>query len=303
MATSNTNASFTPTRVYIAGLSHSGSTILGIALGSTEGAVSVGEVDATIRRLDQPQHSCTCGAAATDCLVWAPVFANEQLRTTREFGAGYQALYDSLAADLKPRLIVDTSKDPAALDALAALQHSSAAGAPGARLKVVFLLKDPRSYFVSHYRQWLSASRSAANSPDAARRLRHKSRRARTFAGELLIASLNWWWGNRRILHKLRAGGHDYIVLSYEEMVLNSARAEARLSEFLGLSIRLQDYTVRPEQQHILRGNHLRHDSERSSRLRYDYRWFHDPWVRRLGFIFAPILRWGAKNHLLGDTE
>ncbi len=290
MATSNTNASFAPIHVYIAGLGHSGSTILGIALGSTEGAVSVGEVDATIRRLDQPQHSCTCGATATDCPVWAPVFANEQLRTTREFAAGYQALYHSLAASLKPRLIVDTSKDPAA-------------SAPAARLKVLFLLKDPRSYFVSHYRKWLAARRRAADGPDTARRLRHKSRRARTFAGELLIASLNWWWGNRRILHKLRAGGHDYIVLSYEEMVLNSARAEARLSEFLGLTIRLQDYTVRPEQQHILRGNRLRHDPERSSRLRYDYRWFHDPWVRRLGFIFAPILRWGAKNHLLGDTE
>ncbi|TVR35881.1 MAG: hypothetical protein EA404_00315 [Spirochaetaceae bacterium] len=100
-------------------------------------------------------------------------------------------------------------------------------------------------------------------------------------------------------LRALRAGGFSYIVLSYEELVLETVRAGARLADYLGAPVDLDSFGNNPGQLHILRGNALRHDPDRSSRLTYDCRWFYDPWVRRLGFAFRPLLRWGVRRGLL----
>lgn len=301
------------THVYIASLSHSGSTILGIALGAVPGGVCTGELDATIRRIEGVQHLCTCGAQATDCAVWGPVFSQvgeitkAPDRSTR-YAAGYRALYRSIqdrpytdsgrstsdfASDgtASHQLLVDTSKDPIALKAIPS--------EPGVELKVIFLVKDPRSYFVSHYRKWLASRRSAGSNRPKRGEKRRDKRRAPTFLVELAVAIVNWWWGNRRFLRMLRWGGYDYSVVSYEELVLDTARVEARLSEFLHTEVNLGKILHRPEQRHILRGNALRHSPGLSAQLRYDFRWFYDPWVRRLGFVFLPLLTWGVRNGLL----
>lgn len=300
----------TLTHIYIASLGHSGSTILGIALGAVPGGVSIGELDATVRRIESPQHRCTCGAEATECAVWGRVFRrNREIAAApgrpERYAEGYRALYRALreqpsavsgnSADDVPRgttgrqlFLVDTSKDP---DALKAIPSE-----PGVTLKVVFLVKDPRSYFVSHYRKWLSSRDTNRRRRDAGR---DKKRRAPFLLLELIVAIVNWWWGNRRLLRLLRQGGYEYLPVNYEEMVLDSKAVEHRLSEFLEADVRLRDIPNRPEQRHILRGNALRHNPSLSSSLRYDFRWFYDPWVRRLAFAFAPLLRWGVRNGLL----
>jgi hypothetical protein len=275
------------THVYIASLGHSGSTILTIALGSAPGGISLGEVESTIRQIDREQHTCTCGADAETCPVWGPVFGEAELRASKDLSRGYATLHAGLLQRDDVHLAVDSSKHLRALESIEQSDRIT--------VKVIFLVKDPRSYFVSHYRKWISSAGA-----DAAAR---GKRRARTFPAELAVALGSWWYGNRKILRTLRTGGYDYIVLSYEDMVLDTERAEQRVSEFLGVPVSLSDYTVREEQQHILRGNALRHDPTRSSSLRYDYRWFYDPWVRRLGLPFRFLLRWGAGNGLLGGGE
>lgn len=272
------------THAYIASLGHSGSTILTIALGAAPGGISLGEVESTIRQIDREQHTCTCGATAESCPVWAPVFSDAGLRASGDLSTGYGLVHMGLLARPDVNLVVDSSKHLRALESIRQSEEIT--------VKVVFLVKDPRSYFVSHYRKWISSSGT-----DAAAR---GKRRARSFPAELAVAIGSWWYGNRKILRTLRAGGYDYIVLSYEDMVLDTERTEQRLSDFLDTPISLTDYTIKPEQQHILRGNALRHDPSRSSHLRYDYRWFHDPWVRRLGFFFRLLLHWGEKRGLLG---
>lgn len=291
---------FEMTHIYIASLGHSGSTILGIALGAVAQGVSIGELDATVRRVDDPQHDCTCGATAGGCPVWGPVFAawenaggripgsDDADPMAERYAWGYRRLYESLRDSGSGHIMVDTSKDPKALRSVPA--------DPGVTLKVVFLVKDPRSYFVSHYRKWLGA-RGANRTRIQGRR--DRKRRAPFFALELGVAALNWWWGNRRLLGILRRGGYDYLVISYEELVLDTPSVEERLSAFLRVPVSLHEIPPRPEQRHILRGNALRHSEKRSSGLRYDYRWFYDPWVRRLRFLFPPLIKWGQRRGLL----
>lgn len=273
------------THVFVMSLGHSGSTILTIALGAAPGGISLGEVESTIRKIERDQHKCTCGIDAVDCPVWGPIFSDEHVRKTGDLSSGYATLHTGLLKRDDVHLVVDSSKH---LRALTSIRQSDEVA-----VKVVFLVKDPRSYFVSHYQKWL-ASRGARSTAGG-------KRGTRTRLGVIIEAIGSWWYGNRKILRTLRAGGYDYMVLSYEDMVLDTERTEQRLSDFLGIPVSLTDYTIKQEQQHILRGNALRHDPSRSSRLRYDYRWFYDPWVRRLGFFFSLLVRWGRKHGLLGE--
>lgn len=270
--------------IYIASLGHSGSTILTIALGSASGGISLGEVESTIRQMNREQHRCTCDFTAEQCPIWGSLFADSNLRETRDLTDGYTRLHNGAKEMTNVQFIVDSSKHLRALTSIPSTE--------GVETKVVFLVKDPRNYFVSHVKKWRSSKDSTHRKPE--------KRRARSFPAELAVAIGSWWYGNRKILRTLRSGGYDYVVLSYEDMVLDTERTEQRLSDFLGTPVSLTDYTIKPEQQHILRGNALRHDPSRSSRLRYDYRWFYDPWVRRLGFFFRLLLRWGEKRGLLG---
>ncbi|TVR35880.1 MAG: hypothetical protein EA404_00300, partial [Spirochaetaceae bacterium] len=207
--------------------------------------------------------------------------ADAELRQSGDLAHGYRLLYGAARETGDVHLLVDSSKRLRAL-----LQRPPDTEVEA---RVVFLVKDPRGYFVSHYRKWL---RSRNNG-------RLKFRLGLAFLTELAVALVSWWYGNRKILRALRTGGFSYIVLSYEELVLETARAGARLADYLGTPVDLDSFGNNPGQLHILRGNALRHDPDRSSRLTYDYRWFYDPWVRRLGFAFRPLLRWGARRGLL----
>jgi len=272
------------THVYVASIGHSGSTILNIALGAVEGGVSVGEVEATIRRMDLPQRTCTCGASAEDCPVWKPLFSNGDLRASKGLERGYSLLYESVAAQPGLQILVDSSKRLRALDTIQKLEQAD--------LRVIFLVRDPRGYLVSHCRKFVQLRGKAGRSAGGLRMLK-----------EAATAVLNWWYGNRKILRTVRRLGVSYMVVSYERMVLNPAPVEQELSAFLGVPVSLSSFGSGPLSQHILRGNALRHDPERSSRLMYDYRWFYDPWVRRCGPLLNPVLAWGVRNGLLGERQ
>lgn len=271
--------------VYVFSLGHSGSTILNIALASVPGALSVGEAEVTIRRMHDRQHACTCGAAAAECPLWGALFADEELRRGPEVERGYRLLYDAARATGDVSLLVDSSKH------LRALQRRPTD--TNVEAKVVFLVKDPRSYFVSHYRKWM---RTTAATLGPVRRFLSR-------IVEIGVALGSWWHGNRKILRVLRAGGFSFIALAYEDLVLDTEQAATRLSDFLDVPVDLTRIGQDRERLHILRGNALRHDPQRSSRLIYDYRWFYDPSVRRLGFVFGPLLRWGIRRGLLPKSR
>ena len=273
------------THLYVFSLGHSGSTILNIALASLPGALSIGEAEATIRRMDGKQHTCTCGVSAPACPVWGPLFSDPELIQNPDLTRGYRALYGAARTTGNVSLLVDSSKH------LRALQRRPAD--TGVDARVIFLVKDPRGYFVSHYRKWQRTRDSG----------QVRFRLGLAFLTEIAVALAGWWYGNRKILRALRAGADPFIVLSYEDLVLDTDRTAARLGDFLGLPVTFDTFGRNPEQLHILRGNSLRHDPERSSRLVYDYRWFTDPWVHRLGFAFRPLLRWAMRRGLLSTGK
>ena len=153
--------------VYIAASSFSGSTLLGLLLGSQPQAMYAGEVNNYLRRTrrqEQGHAFCSCGAGREHCPFWSLVrsqYPSEpdlnpapglSWRNVRLFGRALLALpgrerhptaYGSLleaihgvASAERPDLlyVVDSSKSIAGLDALAR--------SPGVELYVIHLVRD-----------------------------------------------------------------------------------------------------------------------------------------------------------------
>ncbi len=155
-----------PVRVlYIAGLAHSGSTLLSRVLGEVEGLFAAGEVYALSERISNGD-SCGCGTALGECPFWETVLrsafpegdALPRLRTERRWIQGrtlaslafgrdrerlqaYRGdlarLYRAIAEVSGSRVIVDSSKSPTFAYILDSM--------PGIDLCGVHVVRDPRA--------------------------------------------------------------------------------------------------------------------------------------------------------------
>ena len=150
--------------LYIAGVSHCGSTFLGSLLGQAEGVFFAGELAHTARALERDQV-CGCGRPLRECPVWSPVFervdtdelrlehSDERARAVlrhalADHGVGarserldrsmqaFATTSKLLAESTGARIIVDSSKSPA----YGRLLHD----APGIELYVLHVVRDPR---------------------------------------------------------------------------------------------------------------------------------------------------------------
>ena len=147
--------------LYIAGLPHSGTTLLARILGEVEGFFAAGEVYALSERIEQGDL-CGCGAPLGDCPFWSSVLRHgadpKRVRTERrwiqgrtlpalmlgrdrrrlqDFRKALAGLYEAIAAESGARVIVDSSKSPTF--------SYIAERAPGVDLYVVHLVRDPRA--------------------------------------------------------------------------------------------------------------------------------------------------------------
>lgn len=137
--------------VFIAGSSHSGSTMLGLILGAAPGVVYCGEINQYRRAAwrDRPV-ACTCGSEYGACPLWSRVYDDlphgrdlnpapgfsitnlrlllsilvsgerkRAVRRTTQYGAVIEAIHRHAASESgRPIWIVDSSKSLNALDAL-----------------------------------------------------------------------------------------------------------------------------------------------------------------------------------------
>ena len=151
--------------LYIAGLPHSGTTLLARILGEVAGFFPAGEVYALSERIENGDR-CGCSAPLADCPFWGAVLSSAfpdgdalpRLRTPRRWIRGrvlpalalgrdrkrlsdyrkaLARLYEAISAQSGCRVIVDSSKSPT----FAYIVD----GVTGIQLHAVHLVRDPRA--------------------------------------------------------------------------------------------------------------------------------------------------------------
>ncbi|MEE8550243.1 MAG: hypothetical protein V3T08_03210 [Gemmatimonadota bacterium] len=283
--------------VYIAGCSFSGSTLLGLLLGSQDRAVYAGELKQFWRppKRHVPGHFiCTCGRSYESCAFWARVcdlrdsstdpnpppdlhwrnllFFGRLLTplplgrpTPTAYGALVKMIHWRTAADGRAvEYLVDSSKSIAALDELAR--------SPNVKTYVIHLVRDGKAVVDSFKRRGFGRWRGM----------------------------ITWSAVNLLLLLYLRRRKLPRLRLDYGALCLDTATQCHRLNAFLGLELSpdslLDD--VRSSAYHVFRANMSRASGWEFAGLRYRGRMPATNWADRLlaALAVAPL------NRLLGIT-
>lgn len=255
----------TPKRqlLLIRGLGHSGTTILDLALGAHSQIVGLGEA---VRLLEKPapedshrgpaqlrgelQHRrlCTCGQVAAECPVWGPLLRWLPEHDDQSLPRKLNQLLDALntaeaASDVVHPWIVESYQDDVVLPWLED---------PSIEIRILHLTRDLRSWVHS--------------------RSRDGREQGQWFAG--LKPLLRWCRLSSRHERLFRLTGKPVFQLGYEELALEPEHTLRRLCAWLGLPF--EEAMLQPalhSTSHILSGNRMRFDTNRSASIAYDGSW------------------------------
>jgi len=238
--------------VFIASLSHSGSTLLDLMLNAHPDVASVGELKQLGRfaRLEKPNRRlrCTCGAdSLLTCEFWTKVSALTKAATGRTIGVlnveDYEdkaqfdednvALFEAIAAVSGKHYVVDSSKQ---VTRLALLLEN-----PGLDVYPIFLIRDPKGQICSSQKT----------------------------ASSLLRLIGNYVRTNREIYDLVKHRPHS--LVRYEELVGSPEQVLGALMRELGLSFDPRQLDWASQVRHNVGGNGMRRTS--SSELKLDDKW------------------------------
>jgi hypothetical protein len=231
--------------VYIAGMGHSGSTLLDLLLSGHSRIASVGEA----KMLAREGLSCTCRRRLEECPFWSAVsrrveaLARRPLRELAmqgpepDFGRDNVAFFRAVSEAAGTSWIVDSSKSSRRLQGLLRT--------PGLEILILHLVRDPRGVVFSNLRKGRDLKRSC---------LRYASnfRRARDL-----------------VLGKPHVEPH--VVVSYEWLAARPREAMLEIQTWLGVPFEEGQLDWAGQVRHNLGGNRMRFSS--GAEIRPDVEW------------------------------
>jgi hypothetical protein len=293
------------TVVYIAGCGRSGSTVLDLSLGRTEGWHSMGEFRLFWHAI-RDQWRCACGESVAGCPFWSDVVASAQcdapdvltdLRTTvrmrripalmhpallgshrgarDRLGTCLREVYAGAAAKAGASVLIDSSKD--------SIYGLLLASTLDMRIHVVHLVRDSRAVAWSWQRKM--------KRPEIA----HKDAYMPTRSA--LRAGIDWNLRNS-LVHLLRRRASGYTRVSYEAFATEpAATVDLIRAAVTGAPVPAETGSETPgavdRVNHTVAGNPIRFSAE-ALELRPDLQW-HDALPRRdrrlVTAVTWPLLR------------
>lgn len=220
--------------ILVAGTARSGSTLLGMMLGSQQGVLFVGESCNWGKRW-KANGNCGCGDRLHECQFWSSVMrmAATDVTVTSPDGQDYvEAIIPVLTAARRisgARVLVDSSKKPEYLEALA--RH------PEVRPIGVHIVRDPRGVLVSAHRGWKQRQDPAAHPP----------------LSKTIRLGMHWRRRNRACARLLSRIGPATVTVRYEDLVADPDGFVSRLCGFAGVEASRDATQI--GRQHVFCGN------------------------------------------------
>lgn len=259
------------TIVFIAGLDHSGSTMLDLLLGGHSKIVGLGEIALFLERYpESTNETCTCRKRATECPFWEKVILKLQTHDTIPLKKGYNVIlnvFEELyGSDI---LLIDSSKYFNVLENINTL--------PNAEIRVLHLLKDVRNFSISRI--------------DRARE--KKKLYLRPFFTYRQF--LSWYRNNKKVKTFLRDNNVESMQIGYEEICLYPIKTISAICDFLNLSFENQMLNMLNSTSHCVLGNRMRLQNEKKN-IVYDSRWFiRKEWMIP-SLILSEIMQFNSNN-------
>jgi hypothetical protein len=257
--------------VFIASLSHSGSTLINLLLGSHPQLVGLGEVD-TVLQMDPAQLEsekvmrCSCGQRVANCVFWTPAIAALQSRPDATMGERYRTLSEIFQAQYGPDFyIADSSKYLGQLRTVLSL--------PDVDLKVIHLIKDVRGFAISQ-----RDSTSAAIKYHHLPLLLGSSSFSRWVYLHTIRASTylfwKWYLRNQALVRLLNRCEVAHLRVGYDQLAQHPEQVLPLIYEFLELETS-GDLSLVPKQtnSHAFMGNPMLGDPAKMGSILYDDRW------------------------------
>lgn len=256
--------------IYIAGLEHSGTTLLDHLLSQHPQMLGLGEIASFFspshmkRYMRQWGHLpdaqiCSCGQTWKVCPFWGPLLELNGLNSNLPILSKYGQLVDYVKArHTNIEVIIDSSKSHATLEVL--LNDLNLIGLQRENVHVVLLVKDVRNFAASIARK-----------------------RKKTSSTWSHIRTFNWWIGaNSKYLTYLKEADISFHTVLYEHLCFRPIETLNFIVGYFDLHFD-QDLTSLKKTSHVAMGNKdfvIRN----SDRVSYDYSWMTD---NRINIAYA----------------
>ena len=237
--------------IYIAGLGHSGSTLLDMLLGSHSNIVGLGEITPFLKRKDREiddKSTCSCGKLGSECDFWSNIdkIIKNEVNTTNSYLKLSDFFFKKYGNN---KILVDSSKN-----SYSYLQEIN----KKYDLKILFLTRDFRSWTFS----------------------RHANK-----GGLTSIWALRWFAEIKKLEYQFKKMNLDFFKVGYEELALYPEFILKRICNFIDIDFQENMLNPNNTKSHIINGNLLRADKEKRSSIKYDGRWLTSGRIMRLSGI------------------
>lgn len=246
--------------VFIAGLEHSGTTLINHLIAQHPNAIALGEVSSFFSSSHMRQYMekwgdcsdvrlCSCAKDWEKCEFWGQVRDLNGLHSDASIKKKYTTLISTINSNYSDQVvIIDSSKSLSTLKIL--INNRQEIGINEGDFHVVFMVKDVRSFTASIF-----------NKKDSNRSLLN------------YIRTFNWWLNvNKTLTNYLVEKNISFSSVLYETMCSQPEKVMLRIFDSLRLDAP-NGISLQHNHSHISMGNKnfiLRN----SSRIRYDNRWF-----------------------------
>lgn len=262
--------------VFIAGLYHSGSTLLDMMLAQHPRVVGLGEIYRVLTF--GPEETCSCGAPSAQCPFWAGVLPKLRVQEDGDLRARLMTVLDAFQDFFGPDMIlVDSSKHVPALKLLRSTGISS--------IKVIHLMRDVRSWTLSLL--------------DRDRRAQYRNGRTvnlRYFTRSAPVRFLQWYRTHREIKKFVQSTNLPMLQIGYEELVFYTHQMIAIIWDLLDIEPLEEIASLAVSKSHIINGNPMRYHEDKNQTIVYDNRWlYRDEWLLS-SLLFRNIMRYNSRE-------
>ena len=277
--------------IYIAGLYHSGSTLLDQYIGSNDSIIGLGEICKFIK--DGPAGKCTCGASADKCEFWKEFKPLKNISES-EIEKTYSNIFKKACKkEGKFKYILDSSKcHPYNMKPI----YSNFRGLiyytkyfPN-KLRIIHLYRDPRSWVSSIMRR--------------EKRSRRKFIISTIFKSEVMraVRYCQWFFMHFLIRKFIRENNLRSINISYENICLDKKNSLNKISKFLNLELDEKTLNLKETNSHICVGNPSRLTNIENPEIKYDTRWLKEKFTF-VDYLFSKILKKQINNFIFKNSR